>query len=63
MSTKTREVIWDGRIMAQSCVPKLPAKRLGRPPAPLIEPMPKQGPSAWKDMAGQRSQAQLSANA
>ena len=33
MSTKTREVIWGGRVMGGRCAPKRLAKTLGRPPA------------------------------
>ena len=40
---------------ARICAPKRPAKRLGRPLVPLIEPRSRRGRSTWKDMAGQPS--------
>jgi hypothetical protein len=63
MSTKTREVIWGGRIMSAKMRAETARQEVGKLPAPPIGPRQKRGQSAWKAMAGQHSQAQPSANA
>ena len=64
MSTKTREVIWGGRIMGadmRAQTARQEAKEAAR--AADRAEAEAHGRSAWKAMAGQRSQAQLSVNA
>jgi len=64
MSNKTREVIWGGRIMGADMRAQT-ARQEARKAARAADRAEAEGHgrSGWKAMAGQRSQAQLSASA
>ena len=55
MSTKSREVIYGGRIMGAQIRAEERARRPRRPPAKPTAPRPKPGRSGWKVTAGPRS--------
>jgi hypothetical protein len=63
MSTRTREVIWGGRIMGADMRAQTARQEARKAARAADRAEAEAGRSAWKAMAGQRSQAQLSANA